>query len=111
MSGQILTDACGDHKTTQWFLEDTVPTELCSVHSNQTNSSLAISRLEKEMYQSGQRRTLVYDTTPLVLNLDFLSDDYDFSKSSSTESYDYDYNDSDSSSSVSDDIDYNYLME
>ena len=112
VSGQILTEACGDHKTTQWFLEGTVPTELCSVHSNQTNSSLAIARLEREMYQSGQRRTTVYDTTPLILNLDFLADDYDFSKDTSTASYleedDYTQNQTDS---ALDDIDYNYLME
>ena len=114
VSGQLLTDECGDHKTTQWFLTGTVPTEFCQIHSNQTNSTLAISRLEKEMYQSGQRRTMTYDTSPLVLNLDFLSDDYDFSKLSSSDSsdnYDYDYNDSDSSTSAADDIDYNYLME
>ena len=112
-SGQILTEACGDHKTTQWFLEGTVPTEICSVHSNTTNSSIAIARLEREMYQSGQRRTITYDSSPLTLNLDFLNADYDFSNDDSnisfdeeTENYSYD----DDNSSV-EDIDYNYLME
>ena len=117
VSGQILTDECGDHKTTQWFLEGTVPTELCTVHSNQTNSTIAIARLEKEMYQSGQRRTTTYDSSPLTLNLDFLKPGYDFSKEESKSDYSFDFDSSDSSdysgssSTVSDDIDYNYLME
>ena len=112
VSGQILTEACGDHKTTQWFLEGTVPTELCSVHSNTTNSAIAIARLEREMYQSGQRRTVTYDSSPLTFNLDFLKDGYDFSKEESSVIIDNDtstssalYNDIDS------DIDYNYLMD
>ena len=117
VSGQILTDNCGDHKTTQWFLAGTVPTELCTIHSNQTNSTIAIARLEKEMYQSGQRRTTSYDSSPLTLNLDFLQPGYDFSKEDIKSDYDYDFESSSgssysgSSSSVSEDIDYNYLME
>ena len=111
VSGQLLTDECGDHKTTQWFLTGTVPTEFCQLHSNQTNSTLAITRLEKEMYQSGQRWTLSIDTTPLSYNLDFLADDYDFSSDIASDSSDYDYDDSNSSGSIADDIDYNYLME
>ena len=110
VSGQLLTDQCGDHRTTQWFLTGTVPTEFCQIHSNQTNSSLAISRLEKEMYQSGQRRTMTYDKTPLVLNLDFLSDNYDFSKETSTTNYTTDF-DEDFNKPDDEDIDYNYLME
>ena len=109
VSGQLLTDECGDHKTTQWFLAGTVPTEFCQIHSNQTNSTLAISRLEKEMYQSGQRRTISYDTSPLVLNLDFLSGDYDFS--SSTNVTDNFSEDKDLDNLDTEDIDYNYLME
>ena len=112
VSGQLLTDDCGDHKTTQWFLAGTVPTEFCQIHSNQTNSTIAIARLEKEMYQSGQRRTMTYDTSPLVLNLDFLSGNYDFSKDDSLDSQDYTDDDYiENSSSDDDDIDYNYLME
>jgi penicillin-binding protein 1A len=112
-SGQILTENCGDHKTTQWFLEGTVPTELCSVHSNTTNSAIAIARLEKEMYQSGQRRTVTYDTTPLVLNLDFLKDGYDFEDEESQFDYGDDDNDNHSGphNTSYEDIDYNYLME
>ena len=112
-SGQILTENCGDHKTTQWFLTGTVPTELCSVHSNTTNSAIAIARLEKEMYQSGQRRTLTFDTTPLSLNLDFLKSGYDFSKEENQAVYEdeqEDYHSGHGNLSL-EDIDYNYLME
>ncbi len=76
VSGKILTEACGNHKTTQYFLTGTQPTEICPVHSGQSGSVLAVSRLEREMYKSGQRWTQTYDTTPLQLNLDFLSADY-----------------------------------
>ena len=112
-SGQILTEACGDHKTTQWFLAGTVPTELCPVHSNTTNSAIAIARLEREMYQSGQRRTLTFDTAPLSLNLDFLKDGYDFSQEENEsifEEEEEDYNPGHGNISL-EDIDYNYLME
>ena len=113
VSGQILTEACGDHKTTQWFLEGTVPTELCSVHSNTTNSLIAIERLRTEMYMSGQRYTLEIDRTPLSVNLDFQKPGYDFSKEETENSYRFD----DDSTSVirpddsDSDIDYNYLMD
>ena len=111
VSGQLLTDACGDHKTTQWFLEGTVPTELCPVHSNTTNSAIAISRLEKEMYQSGQRRTVSVDSSPLKLNLDFLKDGYDFSKEESSVTLDDDTSFFSGKYDDDSDIDYNYLME
>ena len=113
VSGQLLTDNCGDHKTTQWFLAGTVPTEFCTVHSNSTNSIIAISRLEKEMYQSGQRFTTVIDTTPLSFNLDFQKPGYDFSKEEDiSSSYNYEESTSIIRPEDSDsDIDYNYLME
>ena len=113
VSGQILTEACGDHKTTQWFLEGTVPTEICSVHSNTTNSLIAIERLRTEMYMSGQRYTFEIDRTPLSVNLDFQKPGYDFSTDSSLTT---DYTNEEETSSVirndvDSDIDYNYLME
>ena len=114
VSGQLLTDACGDHKTTQWFLSGTVPTDFCTVHSNTTNSIIAVTRLEKEMYQSGQWWATSIDTTPLSYNLDFQKPGYDFSKDEDlNNSYSYEEQSStvirpeDSDS----DIDYNYLME
>ena len=113
VSGQILTENCGDHKTTQWFLAGTVPTELCSVHSNTTNSSIAIDRLKKEMYQSGQRRTTSFDSSPLTLNLDFLKPGYDFSKEENLPLYYEEENQTSSGSNneIDSDIDYNYLMD
>ena len=113
VSGQLLTDNCGDHKTTQWFLAGTVPTEFCSVHSNTTNSIIVISRLEKEMYQSGQRFTTQVDKTPLSINLDFLKPGYDFSKDPDlSDTTDFEEETSYiNNSDIDSDIDYNYLMD
>ena len=114
VSGQLLTDACGDNKTTQWFLSGTVPTEFCTVHSNTTNSLIAVTRLEKEMYQSGQWWATSIDTTPLSYNLDFQKPGYDFSKD---EDLNNTYNFEEQTTTVTkpedsdSDIDYNYLME
>ena len=55
VSGKLLTEGCGDHKTTQVYLEGTQPTEFCTVHNSTSNSSLAITRLEKSMYKSDYR--------------------------------------------------------
>jgi len=76
VSGKILTDGCGDHKTTQWYIAGTEPTDICPIHSTQSNSVISISRLEKEMYKSGQRLNQKIDSTPLLLKLDFLNDNY-----------------------------------
>ena len=106
-SGMILTEACGDHQTTQWYLAGTQPTELCPIHSTSSNSTLAISRLEKEMYKSGQRMNLVFDTTPLSFNLDFLEADY-------VPSEEYEYTEEEYEESEipqNQDYDYNYLMD
>ena len=68
---------------------------------------LSIIRLEKEMYKSGQRMTLDFDTTPLSFDLkaplssDLSSEDYD-------ENIEEDSNEQPLSSSK---YDYNYLME
>lgn len=109
-SGMLLTDDCGDHQTTQWFLTGTQPTEVCPIHSNTTNRTLAQIRLEKEMYMSGQRFTETVDTTPLSLNLDFLQDGYDFSLDEN-DSTKIEEETEKSSSSKNEDYDYNYLME
>jgi len=106
----ILTDACGDHKTTQWFLEGTQPTEICPVHSNTTNSTLARIRLEKEMYKSGQRFNLDFDTSPLTVNFDFLNDGYDFTNDN-LDSTTLTDNNIEQETWAEEDYDYNYLME
>jgi len=108
-SGQILTENCGDHKTTQWFLEGTQPTEICPIHSNQTNSIIGIYRLQKEMYKSGQRRTTNYDSSPLSLNLDFLSDDY--KAPLADEDNFLDFEEENDYIPVQEHYDYNYLFE
>ena len=109
-SGMILTDACGDHKTTQWFLEGTQPTEICPVHSNTTNSTLARIRLEKEMYKSGQRFNIDFDTSPLTVNFDFLNDGYDFTNDNLDSTTLTDDN-IEQETWAEEDYDYNYLME
>lgn len=120
VSGQILTEGCGDHKTTQTFLQGTQPTEICSVHSAQNNTFLSISRLEKEMYKSGVRTNLNFDSTPLSLDLDFLNATSleDFEQKLDTSEFmnddlgdefiDEEENSIDNSNKV---YDYNYLME
>lgn len=111
-SGELPTDNC-ETKTTQWFLEGTQPTEICKIHSNQSNSILSISRLEKEMNRSGQRWTVKYDNSPLKLNLDFLSKDY--TPLSNIDDYDSNnYLESEMKNSyisTEEDYDYNYLFE
>ncbi|MCQ2573840.1 MAG: PBP1A family penicillin-binding protein [Treponema sp.] len=117
-SGQILTEDCGNHQTTQWFLEGTQPTQVCPLHSNKTGSALGEYRLRKEMYRSGQHLTTELNTTPLTFSLDFLSDNYVFVEyiNNDEESDEYD---SESESFVEiqkplnkvEDLDYNFLME
>ncbi|MBP5283708.1 MAG: PBP1A family penicillin-binding protein, partial [Treponema sp.] len=75
-SGGILTPECGDHKTTQWFLEGTEPTQVCSVHSGSGANlkSLALYRLEREFYKSGYDWTKeITDWEPLTYTLDGVS--------------------------------------
>ena len=110
-SGMILTDACGDHQTTQWFIEGTQPTELCPTHSNQTGSIIGIARLEKEMIKSGLRSTFEYDTTPLTLNFDFLQAVYIFEEEEKTDLENIEEEPQTSFVDNTKDYDYNYLME
>ena len=79
-SGMIPTPGCTGHLTTQWYLLGTQPTEICSVHSGSSSSGLSISRLQTELYKSGQHLTEKPDTTPLKLNLDFLKSGYVYSE-------------------------------
>ena len=103
-SGMIPTEACGDHLTTQWYLDGTQPTEICPIHSGAATSTLLIYRLQKEMYKSGQRFSMELDTSPLTFNLDFSTD----SKTSS----DYTYDDFEPVNLDNpEEYDYNFLME
>ncbi|MCR4580847.1 MAG: PBP1A family penicillin-binding protein [Treponema sp.] len=104
-TGMIPTEGCGDHLTTQWYLEGTQPTEICPVHSGSATSTLLIYRLQKEMYKSGQRFNMTVDTSPLTFNLDF-------SASPSASSYDDKDDDFEQIKLENpEDYDYNYLME
>lgn len=75
VSGRIATPECGNHVTTQWILEGTQPTDICTTHGGKTSNSsaLGIFRLKNEMYQSGARSMRTFEKTPLKLNLDFLT--------------------------------------
>lgn len=75
VSGKIPTPECGSHITTQWLLAGTQPTDVCPVHGGKASgqSSIGITRLKNEMYQSGQRSTTKFEQSPLKLNLDFLN--------------------------------------
>ena len=77
VSGQLPTANCQSHLTTQWYLEGTQPTSVCTVHSSNTSSFISIARLRNEMYKSGQHLTEKPDYSPLKLNLDFLKPGYE----------------------------------
>ncbi|MDD5930347.1 MAG: PBP1A family penicillin-binding protein [Spirochaetales bacterium] len=113
-SGMLLTDECGDHQTTQWYLEGTQPTEFCTVHSNSSISTLARMRLEREMYKSGERYSYTIDTSPLVVNFE----DFNGTTSSTSDSDNYvtetgkkNGKQNNKQNTVQQDYDYNYLME
>ena len=109
-SGQILTEACGDNKTTQWYLKGTEPTELCPIHSSTSSSTVAINRLEREMMKTGLKLDFEFERQPLKLNLDFLDGDYSFESTSDSLEEKID----DMEANLVDtniDYDYNYLMD
>ena len=111
VSGKLLTEGCGDHKTTQVYLEGTQPTEFCTVHNSTSNSSLAITRLEKSMYKSGYRFGQI-DDSPLTVNLDFLNSKEIKSPLIDFEEYeDSEIKENDNNKQVESKYNYNYFME
>ena len=109
-SGQILTEACGDNKTTQWYLKGTEPTEICPIHSSTSSSTMAINRLAREMMKTGLKLDFEFERQPLKLNLDFLDGDYSFESASDSLEEKID----DMEANLVDmniDYDYNYLMD
>ena len=109
-SGQILTEVCGDNKTTQWYLKGTEPTEICPIHSSTSSSTMAINRLEREMMKTGLKLDFDFERKPLKLNLDFLDGDYSFESTSDSLEEKID----DMEANLVDmniDYDYNYLMD
>lgn len=101
-TGQIPTEQCTD-RVKLWFLEGTQPTTVCSLHSNGGTSSIALSRLQVEFYQSGQNIQKRLDFSPLKVDLSFLE-----GKSSNEKNTSY----TPSNPSISEeDYDYNPYME
>lgn len=110
-SGMLLTDECGDHQTTQWYLEGTQPTEFCTVHSSSTMSTIIRTRLEREMWKSGERYSYTVDTSPLVVNLDYDENGTKNSTSSQAGYVSETGKKNGKQTTVQQDYDYNYLME
>lgn len=74
VSGQIPTEACGNHLTTQYFLEGTQPTIVCELHNmRQTAKTIAVERLASEKILSGERYS-ISNYTPITVDLSFLND-------------------------------------
>ncbi|MEE1000240.1 MAG: PBP1A family penicillin-binding protein [Treponemataceae bacterium] len=76
VSGELLTSACGGNKTTQWFLEGTEPTTMCTLHiTRETDKIISVERLRNESILTGN----VTDTSELdsiYLDLSFLENDF-----------------------------------
>ena len=76
VSGELLTSACGGNKTTQWFLEGTEPTTMCTLHiTRETDKIISVERLRNESILTGN----VTDTSELdsiYLDLSFLESDF-----------------------------------
>ena len=62
------------------------------------------------MYKSGQRRNVNYDSSPLSLDLDFLSGNYNSEKNNSSNN-NLDFEDENDYIPVQEHYDYNYLFE
>lgn len=86
VSGNILTSACGNHATTQYYLEGTQPTSVCEYHTNRSAAqTLGESRLEKEKMMAGNPTFVIDDEdSPLVLDLSFLGLDTNTSVETNT---------------------------
>ncbi len=75
VSGQIRTDACGSSRTTQYFMTETQPTEICQLHIDRAHvQTVGIQRLEQERYRSGAGYAIDIDDSPLQLDLSFQND-------------------------------------
>ena len=106
VSGGILTPECGNNKTTQWFLAGTQPTQVCTAHTgNSTVRSLALFRLERELYRAGLASELIIrDTEPL--KVDIALDDADELQTTHPATL----TPPDADDISTDALDYNYLM-
>ncbi|WP_432960546.1 penicillin-binding protein 1A [Treponema sp. OMZ 840] len=74
VSGGILSTACGNNRTTKYFLAGTEPIGICEQHTNREREVfLGAERLFSEYYMSGTRQTKITDNTGLKLDLSFLN--------------------------------------
>lgn len=73
VSGQLLTEACGNHQTTQYFLEGTEPKVVCELHSTRNDIKvIAVDRISREQILSGAKPEKINDNAELALDLSFL---------------------------------------
>jgi penicillin-binding protein 1A len=73
VTGQLLTDACGNHQTTQFFLEGTQPKVMCELHSTRNEVKVVgVERLANEHILSGEKSAKINDKKQLTLDLSFL---------------------------------------
>ena len=105
-----MTNACGDHATTQYFLEGTQPTTTCDYHINREYAEkLATSRLEKERFMAGIETPSVVDNSPLKIDLSFL--DSNMIPSMEEEEQEQPKNDSDTNPYMYDIENENFLLD
>ena len=74
VSGGILSPACGNNRTTKYYLDGTQPTGICELHTDRERAELlGTQRLSSEYYMSGVTRPKVSDDDGLKLDLSFLN--------------------------------------
>ena len=73
VSGGILSPACGNNRTTKYYLDGTQPTGICELHTDRERAELlGAQRLSSEYYMSGVSQPKVSDSDGLKLDLSFL---------------------------------------
>jgi penicillin-binding protein 1A len=76
VSGMLLTPACGNNRTVQYFLDGTQPVSECTTHTNAIAlAAIVRERLENEYYLAGARQFDIIDSSPITLDLSFLDED------------------------------------
>ncbi|HZK20511.1 MAG TPA: PBP1A family penicillin-binding protein, partial [Treponemataceae bacterium] len=79
VSGQILTKECGNNQRKGIYLEGTQPNTICELHSNRIIAAqIGAQRLEHEKFLTGTAIKPIFDDTPLVVDISFLSQKQNF---------------------------------
>ncbi|OJF76224.1 MAG: penicillin-binding protein [Treponema sp. CETP13] len=103
VSGQILTDACGDNRIDGIYLTGTQPDTICELHSNRiTAAQIGAQRLEYEKFLTGTILNPDIDNTPLTVDLSFLKQDIISNKNEISSENTEDSETSDSSKNLDD---------